>query len=218
VPDPALVAGLDRVELLTRAADAAGAAGRNQSALTLLSTALAQLDPADDPVRAALLHMRRGGHRWEAGDERSCLAELEEAVRILPATPSAERARVLAYYAQWLMLAGRFRGAARHAEQALAVARMVGARAEEGHALDILGYSTDDIEPLVAARRVAEEVGNAEGIARAYLNLGSILALGRCRCAVRSSCWPAADASTSVSRPPRPRRPRHLHQRSPRSA
>ena len=175
VPDPALVAGLDRVELLTRAADAAGAAGQNQSALTLLSTALAQLDPADDPVRAALLHMRRGGHRWEAGDERSCLAELEEAVRILPAAPSAERARVLAYYAQWLMLAGRFRGAARHAEQALAVARMVGARAEEGHALDILGYSTDDIEPLVAARRVAEEVGNAEGIARAYLNLGSIL-------------------------------------------
>jgi DNA-binding CsgD family transcriptional regulator/tetratricopeptide (TPR) repeat protein len=175
VPDPAGVAGLDWVELLTRAADAAGAAGQAQSALALLSTALAQLDPADDPVRVALLHMRRGGHRWEAGDERSCLAELEEAVRILPATPSAERARVLAYYAQWLMLAGRFRAAARHAEQALAAARMVGARAEEGHALDILGYCTDDIEHLVAARRVAEEVGNAEGVARAYLNLGAIL-------------------------------------------
>ena len=175
VPDPGRVAGLDWVELLTRTADAAGAAGQNQSALALLSTALAQLDPADDPVRAALLHMRRGGHRWEAGDERSCLAELEEAVRILPAAPSAERARVLAYYAQWLMLAGRFRGAARHADQALAVARMVGARAEEGHALDILGYCTDDLEHLVAARRVAEEVGNAEGVARAYLNLGPIL-------------------------------------------
>jgi tetratricopeptide (TPR) repeat protein len=41
---------------------------------------------------------------------------------------------------------------------------------------------------------------------------------GRCHCAARSSCWPAADASTSVSRPPRPRRPRHLHHRSPGSA
>jgi DNA-binding CsgD family transcriptional regulator/tetratricopeptide (TPR) repeat protein len=182
VSDPGRVAGLDRVELLTRAADAAGAAGQNQSALALLTTALAQLDPTDDPVRAALLHMRRGGHRWEAGDEPACLAELEEAVRILPATPSAERARVLAYYAQWLMLAGRTRGAARHAEQALAVARMTGARAEEGHALDILGSCTGDIEHLIAARRVAKEVGNAEGIARAYLNLGSTLSrLGRNR-------------------------------------
>jgi DNA-binding CsgD family transcriptional regulator/tetratricopeptide (TPR) repeat protein len=175
VPDPGRAAGLDQVELLTRAADAAGAAGRPHSALALLTTALAQLDPADAPVRAALLHMRRGGHRWDAGDEQACLAELEQAVRILPATPSAERARVLAYYAQWLMLAGRPRGAVGHAEQALAVARMVGARAEEGHALDILGVCTDDIEHLVAARRVAEEVGNAEGVARAYLNLASTL-------------------------------------------
>ena len=175
VPDPALVAGLDRVELLTRAADAAGAAGQNQSAIALLSTALAQLDPADDPVRAALLHMRRGGHRWEAGDERRCLAELEEAVRLLPAAPSAERARVLAHHAQWLMLAQHIHHARRCAEEALAVARTVGGRAEEGHALDILGVCTDDIEHLIAARRIAEEVGNAEGTVRAYLNLGATL-------------------------------------------
>jgi DNA-binding NarL/FixJ family response regulator len=175
VSDPSQAAGLDQVELLTRAADAAEAAGRPHSALALLTTALAQLDPADDPVRTALLHMRRGGNRWDAGDEQACLAELEQAVRILPATPSAERARVLAYYAQWLMLAGRTSGAVGQAEQALAVARIVGARAEEGHALDILGSCTDDIEHLVAARRIAEEVGNAEGVARAYLNLADTL-------------------------------------------
>ena len=178
VSDPGRAAGLDRVELLTRAADAADAAGRPQSALALLSTALDRLDPADDPVRAALLHMRLGGYRWVAGDEPSCLAELAEAVRLLPATPSAERARVLAHQAQWLMLAAHVHHARRCAEEALAVARMVGARAEEGHALDILGVCTDDIELLVAAVGIAEEVGNAEGLARAYLNLGSILSRG----------------------------------------
>jgi DNA-binding CsgD family transcriptional regulator/tetratricopeptide (TPR) repeat protein len=175
VPDPGRAAGLDRVELLTRAADAAGASGRLHLALGLLTTALDQLDPTEDPVRAALLHMRLGGHRWRGGGEQACLAELEQAVRILPAEPSAERARVLAYHAQWLMLAQHIHHARRSAEEALAVARTVGARAEEGHALDILGVCTDDIEYLVAACRIAEEVGNAEGIARAYLNLGSTL-------------------------------------------
>jgi DNA-binding CsgD family transcriptional regulator/tetratricopeptide (TPR) repeat protein len=175
VSDPGRAAGLDRVELLTKTADAAGFAGRTQRALVLLTTALEELDPNDGPVRAALLHMRLGGLRWIAGDEPACLAALEEAVRILPAEPSPEQARVLAAYAQWLMLAGRDRDAVRRAEEALAVARTVGARAEEGHALDILGSCTGNIEYLEEALRIAEEVGNAEGIVRAYLNLGTVL-------------------------------------------
>jgi DNA-binding CsgD family transcriptional regulator/tetratricopeptide (TPR) repeat protein len=178
VSDPGGAAGLDRVELLTRAADAAAASGQVQRALALLTTALDLLDPTDDPVRAALLLMRLGGERWVAGDEPACLAAFEEAVRILPAEPSPERARVLAYHAEYLMLAGRWREASRRAEEALAVARTVGARAEEGHALDIVGSCTRDIERLVEARRIAEEVGHAEGIARAYLNLGSTLSQG----------------------------------------
>jgi DNA-binding CsgD family transcriptional regulator/tetratricopeptide (TPR) repeat protein len=175
VPDPGRAAGLDRVELLTKAADAAGFADRTQRALVLLTTALEELDPNDGPVRAALLHMRLGGQRWIVGDEPACLAALEEAVRILPAEPSPERARVLAAYAQWLMMAGRDRDAVRRAEEALGVARTVGARAEEGHALDILGSCTGNIDYLEEARRIAEEEGNAEGIARAYLNLGATL-------------------------------------------
>ena len=175
VTEPGRAAGLDRVELLTRAADAAGSAAQTQRALVLLTTALDQLDPASDPVRVALLLMRLGDARWTTGDEPACLAALKEAVRILPAEPSAERARVLAAYAQWLMLAGRERDAVGRANQALAVARAVGARAEEGHALDILGACSADIEHLEQALRIAEEVGNAEGIARAYLNLGATL-------------------------------------------
>jgi DNA-binding CsgD family transcriptional regulator len=182
VTDPGRAAGLDRVELLTRAADAAVFAGQTQRALVLLTEALDQLDPASDPVRAALLHMRLGGARWTAGDEPGCLAAFEEAVRILPGEPSAERARVLGYYAQWLMMAGRDRDAVGRAKQALEVARTVGARAEEGHALDILGSCTGDIQHLEGALRIAEEVGNVGGIVRAYLNLGSTLSqAGRVR-------------------------------------
>jgi tetratricopeptide (TPR) repeat protein len=85
---------------------------------------------------------------------------------------------VLAYHAQYLMLVGRWHEATSRAEEALTVAGTVGARAEEGHALDILGVCTRDIERLVEARRIAGEVGNAEGVTRAYLNLGSTLSTG----------------------------------------
>jgi tetratricopeptide (TPR) repeat protein len=175
VLQPASLAGLDRVELLTRAADAAGFAAQAQRALLLLIEALSELDPAADPVRVALLYMRLGGQRWHVGDEPGCLAALDQAVRIMPAEPSAERALVLGHLAQWLMMADRDRDAVGRAKQALAVARTVGARAEEGHALDILGSCTLDIGHLEQALRIAEEVGNAEGIVRAYLNLGSTL-------------------------------------------
>ena len=173
---------MDQAELLTRTADAASASGRSKRALVLLTTALDQLDPTIDPVRVALLLMRLGGERWATGDEPGCLAAFEEAVRILPAEPSAERARVLAEYAQALMLTAPLRDAVGRAEEALVVARTVGARAEEGHALDILGSCTLDVGHLEEARRIAEEVGNAEGIVRAYLNLGATLGVeGRTR-------------------------------------
>jgi hypothetical protein len=71
----------------------------------------------------ALLLMRLGGERWATGDEPGCLAAFEEAVRILPAEP----ARVLAEYAQSLMLAAPLRDAVGRAEEALVVARTVGA-------------------------------------------------------------------------------------------
>ena len=126
VTDPDRAAELDQAELLTRTADAAAASGRSQRALVLLTTAIDQLDPTIDPVRAALLYIRSGGERWATGDEPGCLAAFEEAVRILPAEPSAERARVLAEYAQYLMLAASLRDAVGRAEEALVVARTVG--------------------------------------------------------------------------------------------
>jgi DNA-binding CsgD family transcriptional regulator/tetratricopeptide (TPR) repeat protein len=182
VPDPDRDAGLDRVELLTRAGAAAGATAQVERATVRLTMALGQVDPAADPVRSALLHMRLGEQRWHGDDEPGCLAALEEAVRLLPTEPSADRARVLTYQAQWLMMAGRCHEAEGRAAEGLAIARAVGARAEEGHALDILGSCAFDAGQLEAACRIAEEVGNAEGIVRGYLNLSSTLwAIGRLR-------------------------------------
>jgi DNA-binding CsgD family transcriptional regulator/tetratricopeptide (TPR) repeat protein len=182
VLQPESLARTDRLELLTSAADAARFSGRIQRALVLLTEALDQLDPATDPVRVALVLMRLGHARWGTGDEPACLAALEEAVRILPATPSAERARVLAAQAQWLGAADRYGEAERRATEALAVARTVGARAEEGHALEVLGTCTADTGHLEQALGIAEEVGNAEGTLLAYDHLGITLSYaGRTR-------------------------------------
>jgi DNA-binding CsgD family transcriptional regulator len=182
VLQPESLAGTDRLELLTSAADAARFSGRIQRALVLLTEARDQLDPASDPVRVALLLMRLGHARWGTGDEPACLAALEEAVRILPATPSAERARVLAAQAQWLLAADRYGEAERRATEALAVARTVGARAEEGQALEVLGTCTADIGHLEQALGIAEEAGNAEATLLAYDHLGIILSYaGRTR-------------------------------------
>jgi DNA-binding CsgD family transcriptional regulator len=182
VLQPESLAGTDRLELLTSAADAARFSGRIQRALVLLTEALDQLDPATDPVRVALVLMRLGHARWGTGDEPACLAALEEAVRILPATPSAERARVLAAQAQWLGAADRNGQAERRATEALAVARTVGARAEEGHALEVLGTCIADIGHLEQALGIAEEVGNAEGTLLASDHLGITLSYaGRTR-------------------------------------
>jgi class 3 adenylate cyclase/tetratricopeptide (TPR) repeat protein len=175
LPKPDSLARLDRVELLTRAADAATACARPDQALVLVTEALDRLPSVADPVRTALLYMRLGGARWDVGDEPGCLAALDQAVRILPAEPSVERARILAYHAQWLMWTGRYRDAVGRSEQALAAARTVGARAEEGHALGILGRCTADTARVVEARQIAEEVGDAGGIVRAHLILGLVL-------------------------------------------
>ena len=61
-------------------------------------------------------------------------------MRLVPAAPpSAARARVLAARGQGLMLLSRHRESRACCEEAIAIARAVGARAEEGHALNTLG-------------------------------------------------------------------------------
>jgi hypothetical protein len=64
VPAPV---GLDRVELLARAAEAAANAGGAERAIMLARGALAEVDPARDPRRAGLLAGRLAAYRRAAG-------------------------------------------------------------------------------------------------------------------------------------------------------
>jgi len=64
---PAAPTGLDRVELLGRAAEAAANAGGTERAISLVRGALAEVDPAGDPLRARLLARRLGHYQRIAG-------------------------------------------------------------------------------------------------------------------------------------------------------
>jgi DNA-binding CsgD family transcriptional regulator len=178
--------GMDKAELLARAGEAAANAGAAERAAALVRSALAELDPAADPLRAAQLTERLAFHLRIAG-QPGAFEAYQEAVRLVPPEPSPARARVLAGLGQALMLRARFAEAAAVCEEAIAVARQVGARVVESHALNSLGTAIVRIDQvdrglacLEAARRLAAEVGAAEDEVRACVNLSDILEdLGR---------------------------------------
>jgi predicted ATPase len=115
VPDPGRPAGLDRVDLLGRAAEAAAYSGGVEQAAALLEDALNRVDSAAEPVRAAMLLAALGGHHRTAGDEPAALAAHQRAEQLLAgAPPSAEHARVLARHALTLNLTWQTRKAIRY--------------------------------------------------------------------------------------------------------
>jgi DNA-binding CsgD family transcriptional regulator/tetratricopeptide (TPR) repeat protein len=182
-PEPGQPAGLDRVGLLARAAETAAFVAAPERASRLVEQALDSVDRTVEPVRAAILLAQLGPYREKAGREADALAAFEEAERLLDgAPPSAERARVLARHARTLAATWQTTQAVSCCDEAIAVARAVGARAEESHALSTLGACLDDLGQLDRAialhrqaRRIAEQVGDAEAIVRTYTNLSHAL-------------------------------------------
>ena len=140
VDRPEDVAGIDRVALLDRAAVAAWLSGDPRRSVVLRREAVAALGPDADPIRS---RDDAGAARSGAVDQRRDEAALrahEEAVAIMPADPpTPARARVLSGYGQILMLLDRWTESLALCEQAVAMAREVGARQVEGHALNTLG-------------------------------------------------------------------------------
>ena len=104
VADPESVAAADRPTLLalrrtpppTRAAP---------EAVGMLDEALALVDAAAEPARAAMMHKQRGLHLWWSGRGRESLGDFERAVELIPAEPpSVELAGALEALAHSLML------------------------------------------------------------------------------------------------------------------
>jgi DNA-binding CsgD family transcriptional regulator/tetratricopeptide (TPR) repeat protein len=196
VADADARAGMDRVEVLQRADRAANASGDVDRALALVDQALREVDPAVDPVRAGLLHERRGVNLMATLDLTARFEALRQAVRLIPTDPpSKERARVLASFAEALVLASRTEQARAASEEAAAIARQLGAELELGRALLALGgaqATSGSFEAAVAslreACRLAEQHADLDTLGRAYSWLGdTLMQAGRLEDAVELS-------------------------------
>ena len=184
VPDAEALAGTDRPGLLARAAEAADLSGDRFRAIELADAALGELDPVAQPVRTGFVYARRGWFVWNSGrGAEEALANLEEAIRLVPAEPpSHEYAGALSKLVRILALLGRNDDCRRRGEEALALVRRLGARALESELLNSLGLTAAALgrreEALALLREaldVAEEAGDPECLGLAYANLSSIL-------------------------------------------
>jgi len=179
---------VDHVGLLRLAAEAAQYEGALERAIELVRRALDLVDAEADPVAAGMLYERLGRFHLLTGETALALEAAREAVRLVPAEPpSEERARVLAAEGHALGILGRLSESAERCRAAIDVARRVGARAVEGHALNSLGGDLamrGDVEAGIAHLRessvIAHEVGTADDLHRAYNNMANALeAAGR---------------------------------------
>ena len=140
VDDPEALAGIDRVELLGRAAEAAWLAGDARRGVALRREAVATLGPDADPIRLGGALERLGRALWVNTETEAALEAHEPAMAVMPTDPpTPELARVLSGYGQILMLLDRWTESLDLCERAVAIAREVGARQVEGHALNTLG-------------------------------------------------------------------------------
>jgi predicted ATPase/DNA-binding CsgD family transcriptional regulator len=178
IPGAETVAGFDRVELFRRAGRAAEASDDRRHAAALRRSAVDAVDTHEEPVRAAVLIEELARALYRMGDTDASLRSYEQAVAMLPDSPTAERARVLAGLGQIWMLLDRFDESVQVCAEAVRVARQVGAAAEEGHASNTMGIALvcqgvceDGIAALERGLAIALQLGIADDVGRAYVNL-----------------------------------------------
>ena len=183
VPDAHARTGMRHVDMLRYAATQAEMSGSTDRALDYIRSAVAEIDPVQDPIVAGLLHERFGRYLWMLSRSWTDILEhCREAVRLVPVEPSAARAKVLATLGQQLMLAGREDEAISVCEQAIAVAREVDEPVIEGHAHNSLGSTLAGIgrvdqglAELHCARELALATESWVDVARAAVNEGGAL-------------------------------------------
>ena len=183
VPDAHARTGMRHVDMLRYAATQAEMSGSTDRALDYIRSAVAEIDPAQDSIVAGLLHERFGRYLWMLSRSWTDILEhCREAVRLVPAEPSAARAKVLATLGQQLMLAGREDEAISVCEQAIAVAREVDEPVIEGHAHNSLGSTLagigrvdEGLAELHCARELALATESWVDVARAAVNEGGAL-------------------------------------------
>jgi DNA-binding CsgD family transcriptional regulator/tetratricopeptide (TPR) repeat protein len=174
VPDAAGVAGVDRVELLVRAAEAASHSGEFRQAVGLTREAVEAIDEEAEPLRAAMAHDRLSSYLLDiepdtdlVGIREQILAASERAVELVPAEPATPlRARVTSGLARSLMMARDYQGARRWGEEALAVARAAGSVGDEARALIIVAFQELRFGDVATARELLRDADRAAEAAR----------------------------------------------------
>ncbi len=185
VPDPEALAGIDHATLLCRAASSHHDRPRAEA---LYEAALAEIDEAAEPYRAADLLEHLANVRWGLGAAESALTTLERGLALLPtADASPERALLLGLRAKFLMLRGRHRSAVQAARDALTAAEAAAEPAARSRALNAMGTSLmalgqvdQGAGKLREALDLAVEHKCLPEIRAAYINLADLLhQLGR---------------------------------------
>ncbi|TDC61021.1 helix-turn-helix transcriptional regulator [Micromonospora sp. KC207] len=182
VPGAEQLSGHNRLDLFEAAVGAATWAGEDVRALGLIDRALAEIDQAREPGRAAKLLAHRGMTLHNL-DRDGALTSVEESVRLLPAAPAHIRAGVLDLVSVVFALRGhpgRARDAAEEAAQLAAdlgdVKVTANARTTLGWVLCQLGAYDESLATLQAARDRANEHNDLVQVARAQLNIAEALA------------------------------------------
>jgi DNA-binding CsgD family transcriptional regulator len=172
VPDAVAVAGVDRVEVLVRAAEAASHSGEFRQAVGLAEEAVATVDEDAEPLRAAMAYERLSSYLLDAELEvarikEPMLAASRRAVELVPEQPPTPlRASVAAGLARSLLVARDPEGARRWGETALAEARAAGSVGDEAKALvivSLLELRFGDVETARQMLRDADRAAAAAG-------------------------------------------------------
>ena len=196
VPNAEAVAGLERVDLMWRAAEVHNLGGRRSRAEALLRTALEGVDTTAEPQKAARMMARLARFQWHLNRADEALETLRAGQRLLPpGEDSPERAALLAMWARGQMFQGRLREGVERAREAQGVAEACGDAASLGVALNVLGTALIPLgeiaEGTAALRRAGEiavERGDPLEIDAATVNLADALhAAGRSRDAIEAA-------------------------------
>ncbi len=164
VPDPAGRIGVERAEVLRHAVEAADESGELELGMALAAEALDSIDGCRAPVLAAEVYERRARMRRKLGRE-GAQDDLRAALQVVPADPpSAIRARLLGYLAHRLMVEADRSQALAVAQQAEALADLVGDAYAKAHAITTragLSGEAEETNTVRAAYARARELAAA---------------------------------------------------------
>jgi ATP/maltotriose-dependent transcriptional regulator MalT len=182
VPDAAERAGTTRFDVLLRAANAHESAGDHPRAEALLDAALAEVDEAAEPRRAATALDALARVRWSQMRSDDALDAARRGLDLLAHDRCVERARLMGRWAKFRMLQGRYREAIGDARETLVLAQEVGDPVAEFAARNALGValaSTGDPDggarELRRAIAITEDAGREARRSNAYVNLADAM-------------------------------------------